>query len=154
MSWVEWIGFLISVTFLLFLLLRGVWETRQRNQNPEEYYKEQRLKQKRYKEFLKSMEIDVEDDFEQDEEEEIEERHIPPAPKSNGRVPAFIKPSPVITPRTPFAPTAMQQPTVQPLSTKPESEVAKGKIVISQLKSKKAMIILHAIVGRPKSDLM
>jgi hypothetical protein len=73
MSFSEFAGLIILLIIFLFYMLRRGKEEKQRQQNPEQYAKEQKLKEKRYREFLRSMEVEIPDE-EKESDHEIKEK--------------------------------------------------------------------------------
>jgi type IV secretory pathway VirB4 component len=65
----EIFGFLITLFILGFLFLKQVWEARARRANPEEYQRKQLEKEKRLKEFMKTLNIETDDDDDEAEED-------------------------------------------------------------------------------------
>ena len=61
MDIVQVIGFLISLLVLFFFMVKSIREERYRRQHPEEYRKEKEEQTKKLKEFLRSLEVDMED---------------------------------------------------------------------------------------------
>jgi len=58
MSLIEFIGFIISLVAMIFLMSRKVWEERQRRKNPEEF-EDQDQQGEILQDFLKSLEMDM-----------------------------------------------------------------------------------------------
>jgi hypothetical protein len=80
MDLIEFIGFIISITAIVFLMGRSLWEQYQRRVHPE-WVEQQRLKQEaQLKQFLRGLEIESDD--EEEEEEEVEEDFEPPKKKA------------------------------------------------------------------------
>jgi hypothetical protein len=67
---VEFIGFIISMVAMSIILIKKARDERHRRKNPEQYEKEQEAQGANLKDFLKSLDIDVED----------EEQFSPPKP--------------------------------------------------------------------------
>ncbi|HEV8050984.1 MAG TPA: hypothetical protein VGP47_00700, partial [Parachlamydiaceae bacterium] len=104
MSFIEFVGFIISFSAMIFLVIKRVFEERQRRLNPEEYARKERIKEQNLRRFMKSRDIysgDREEDVDEyeDEEEEEELRPVvkkwvnkpPSAPPAITHQQAFIK---------------------------------------------------------------
>ena len=72
MSFVEFIGFVISLVAMIFLVTKHFWEERKKRLNPEEYEKREKQQEENLRRFLKSIDVNVEDE---------EEFSPPPVPK-------------------------------------------------------------------------
>lgn len=84
MDFSQIIGFIISLLAIIFLMSRKALDERHRRQHPEEYADEQAKKENELKKFLKSMNIDIEDEEQFSPIQKPEVRPIPPQlPKKN-----------------------------------------------------------------------
>lgn len=134
MDWSQVIGFIISVLALAFLILRNAWQERSRQQNPEEYARNEKNREKRLKDLLRTMDIEIED-------EEEEEPQTPPQPP----------PRPIQKP----APRFSQQPIKIPPTKKTAAENypgivtrrSRGKKMLQNI-SPKEMVILSELYQR------
>ena len=61
MSFIEFIGFVISMVALIFLFSKKIFDQRRARLNPEESEREEEEQKRNLKEFLRSLEIDMED---------------------------------------------------------------------------------------------
>ncbi len=75
MNFVEFIGFVIVILAMFFILIRRAMEERRRRKYPELFEKEEQEREKALKEFLRGLNVDV---------EEVEELkpEPPPLPKA------------------------------------------------------------------------
>lgn len=64
MSFVEFLGFVISLAAMIFLSTKRFLEERKRRLNPEAYADEEEKEEEKLQAFLKSMNIDTEDEKE------------------------------------------------------------------------------------------
>lgn len=81
MSLIEFIGFIISMAAMIFLLGRRVWEERYRREHPEEFKEEKHKQEETLKHFLKSLDIDMEDEEEDAHPKpRMEKPAVPPPP--------------------------------------------------------------------------
>lgn len=84
MDFFQFIGFIIILIFAFFLAYKRIKEERLRRKNPEKFEEERREQQAKLKNFLKSLEVDM-------EEEEIPRPKPSPPPKPKPPAP---KPKP------------------------------------------------------------
>lgn len=61
MTFIEFLGFLVMMFAFAILIMRRIFEERRRQMNPEAYKQEQTEKEKALKEFLRTLQIDVEE---------------------------------------------------------------------------------------------
>ncbi len=61
MNFIEFIGFIVTMIVLFFILLRRSWEERKRRQNPEQYEEQEEDREKALREFLRSLNVEVDD---------------------------------------------------------------------------------------------
>lgn len=151
MSWSEFFGFLISMFFMLFVLLRPGWEARRKKNNPEQYAKEQQNREQRMQTFLKQNHIILEKDLidgqenilEEDDEaerqKEKERRAIEQSRKKLKHQQQQIKKQQQQT-----------QASSRPATIAKIMEKTYGEEVISHLKSSRELFIIQAIIDRPK----
>ncbi|MCE5319162.1 MAG: hypothetical protein LLG04_17595 [Parachlamydia sp.] len=86
------IGFIVSVFVMLFIIGRHVFSERRRQQHPEEAKLEERKQKETLKNFLKSLDVEMD---ELDEEEEMEARRPPVIKKAPPPPPQIVqKPQP------------------------------------------------------------
>ena len=76
MSFIEFIGFIISFAAMIFLVIRRFFEERQRRLNPEEYAKRERLREQNLRKFLKSRDLYSPPEEEEEEQEEEDEEEV------------------------------------------------------------------------------
>lgn len=85
------IGFIVSVFVMLFIFGRQIFSQRRRQQHPEEAELEDRKQKETLKQFLKSLDVEMD---ELDEEEEMEARRRPPVLKKQPPPPPRIEEKP------------------------------------------------------------
>ena len=78
MSFVEFVGFIISFGAMIFLVLRRFFEERQRRLNPEEYERKERIKEENLRRFMRERGIAVNDDDDEDFPEEMRRKKTLP----------------------------------------------------------------------------
>lgn len=104
MSFVEFIGFIISLVAMIFLVTKRFMEERKRRLNPEEYARKEEEQEANLRRFLKSINVDSEDE---------EEFSPPPHPKNRySQVPPPAPHQPLIRLRE-----TQKQPPVPPKKT-------------------------------------
>lgn len=153
----EIIGMLISIAAILFLVIRPLWEARKEKRNPQEYAEAKRKKERRLKDFMKELDIDIDDEDEEIEEEVVRTKKVPP--KREKEKPGYVHEHKAVasTPKlfkTPKRSTQELHQAKQMDVSHPEmrkERVSRGRSIINGLKSKKDMVILHDIIGPPKS---
>ena len=160
MSVVEFIGFVVSIIAMFFLIIKRVYDEIYRRRNPEKYEEEEELKDQRLKEFMRTMHI------EDDEEERM------PLPRN------ALKPL-TLPPPTPKQIVKSKKAFKNPMeSYKRETAVEKRKLessnesrygaaiddayqfvrrsvpsraegIINTLPSRRDMLVIHEIFGKP-----
>lgn len=150
MNLIEFIGFIITMVAMTFLILRRVWEDRRRRAHPEEYSNKKEQQEATLKQFLKSLDIDMD---EEDEEGEIE-RHIPPKPPQPIPKPA-VRQQQKMKRSNEFSSPKYTIPVVQNMAEGyhaiVKSEPSQASRMIDQLPSKKQMIVYQEIMNPPVS---
>lgn len=61
MNFIEFLGFIISLAALTFLFFKRFFEQRRRRLHPEQFEKEEEMQQEHLREFLHSLDIDMQD---------------------------------------------------------------------------------------------
>lgn len=141
MTLIEFIGFLITLTAMTFLVFRNAWEQRRKRSHPEEYRSEKDKQEQTLKEFLKSLDVDMkETDEEEPEEEEIEEIEYRPMPPPK---PKALPPSPPISIK--HYESLVEIPPVQ--NDKP----SRGSLMVNSLKAPRDMVVYQEIMNPPVS---
>lgn len=176
MSFVEFLGFIITLVAMAVLVGKKTWEERDRRNHPEKYKEEENSRQADLKKLLKSMDIDLE------EEEEV----FSPPPKPVAR-PLPVKANPpkykpgrlvgegytlstsverrelksAVEERAKKQQKYADEQIVSPEFLRKETDAydikkigtrtCKGKNVIRHLHSKKDMMILYEIINKPKA---
>lgn len=141
MDIIDIIGFFIVVVSVGFLFLRHIWELLYRKRNPEAYAKEQEEKRKRFQKFIKEMQIDLP---QEDEEEEEEEE---PVFKHSVVQPVRQRPQPEV-----HRPQHMRK--TQPVARAKQELPSQAAQIVKKLPNLRDMVILHEIIGPPKSKGM
>lgn len=86
MSFIEFLGFVISIAAMGFLMVRRFLEERRRRQNPEKYAEDEEHQDEALKEFLRSINVDVNNEvFAAQEERRIA---TPPRPPVKSKTPS------------------------------------------------------------------
>lgn len=143
----ELIGFLVSLFFLLFLFIKQGWDASARKKHPEEYARKQREKEMRLKEFMKSMDIQVDED-EEDEEQSIsqikrsQKNRQPPANHSARLISISPRPEKRVIKHVPLL----------PVYTATKEEPSRASRLIKAQHSMKDVIVLNEIMGAPRGS--
>lgn len=167
MTFIEFLGFVISLVAMFFLVAKRFWEETRRRRNPVQFAEEQRKKDLLLSEFMKSFEIpekgraqrnsDDEDEWDEDEEDiEVVEKIklVQPPPKT----------FPPLKPSIPLNRGSMrdsyQEEIVSSQFLKREASAydvvkqqtpSRGSMIVRNLPSKKNMLVIKEIFGPPKS---
>lgn len=131
----DFVGLIVTVFVLLFVLFRNIREVVRQNKSPEEEHIE-REKSRRVRKILKDLDLDDEDD-EEEEEEFLHHTHAyqPPAPKP------IAKPRPVV------------QQTKKPVKYEIFQKkliLSRGSVILNKLSTPQEMMVIHEIIGPPK----
>lgn len=165
MSIPEFIGFLISLFAVFFLVIRAIWNAMYSKKNPEEYQRKQKLKEAQYRQLMGSINQDLHNELrkknirkhlfdEEDEEEEEEEVLLPQKTASESlsryQQETFQKPMPA-----PIMQTRTISRAKSPIPFVEKTEKtgpSRGKHLVSQLKNPQEMIVLKEIIGPCKAQ--
>lgn len=128
----QWVGFIISVLALLYLIFRGGRSAVYQQKHPEEYAKMQFEEERRLKELLHNLDIDIE------EEEEPVPRYLPPPP---------IRPP---QRKQEFARRSVKAPKPVVLLHETQGHVTRVHKLLKRTQSPQDMILLREIIGPPK----
>ena len=90
MTFIEFIGFIITMIALFFLMMKRAWEERYRREHPEEFEEEEAERKQALREFLQELDIDIEDLREEEPEPE------PPPPPPTTPVAEEAPPPPIL----------------------------------------------------------
>lgn len=161
----EFIGFIISILAMVFLLMRNAKEMK-KQRDPEVYKKEKRVKDKQLKNLLRTLNVnlDDEDDDEEFTEKKARKERYVSNNKSSGNYAQTTKLQhapimpvmPVIsTPNT----AAVRIENAAPMLRASQKNVARivltkpsrGNVLLKSFKSKKDMIIIRELISPPKS---
>jgi hypothetical protein len=180
MNFIEFVGFIISFLFFLVLIMRRTYERWKKTKFPEEgetAEEETSDHKQQLKDFLKSLDVDMEE-IEEEKKRPMPPQVPPPAPfKEKPPAPKPLKPVGALV-------TAVDKQNFEThmdkrhLETKEEDRFAGAKIVSSyfrepaaadpyhikkqagrsavrkplyRVKNRQDMVILHEIIGRPKA---
>lgn len=169
-------GLIILFLAIVFSIVRNYLEMRDRRQNPEKYAKERKAQDEAYKEFLRSLDINV---------DEVEEKPVPkPPPPVPPKKKEFKPPKPVyrvaqqgeeaFSERFGLEPTldsysryeSIEERSLETNVSKDsdlhsplESDVVYGRVrrpseaksLLSNLPRPQDMVVLHEIFGEPRS---
>jgi hypothetical protein len=150
MNLIEFIGFLITMSAMTFLILRRIWEERQKRSHPEEYDKKKEHQEANLKQFLKSLDIDMNDD------EEPEKKPFLSVPKPFDRQQKMTKRMVEPPPHKYIVPSHIYTvPKVQNLAEGYHAIVkvkqSRASRMIDRLPSRKEMIVYQEIMNPPVS---
>ncbi|MBA3815634.1 MAG: hypothetical protein H0X29_03775 [Parachlamydiaceae bacterium] len=174
MTFIEFLGFCISLVAMIFLVGKRFWDENRRRLYPEKYAEEQRKKEKLLSKFMESLDdnrkdtvkkyFDNDKDYEEDGEEDGEEN-------ANKRIDVKVqevKPRPVLI-------TRQKPPSLLKGSMKdsyhegiasgkflkgeasaydlnrPNSAPSRASAILNSLPSPKNMLIIKEVFGPPKS---
>lgn len=139
MNFVEFLGFIVSLAAFIILAYKRARDARR--QQPDEYHLDSDEQDKKLREFLKSLDVEVE-----------EEKPLPRPP-----VKRKAAPKPPVPASQPYEFTTTQFKAYQPLLKAEKYEVireappSRGQKLLQSLPSRKNMLIIHEIFGPPKS---
>ncbi len=138
MSFVEWVGFVASLIGVVYLFTRDALAKREKAKDPVKYAE----KERRLKEVLRQMGVEVEPEEEQkiEEEEEEEEDEVEKAEQ--------LSPPPPPKPHAATSFPAIHVATTPGKIVLTESRVAK---MIAKMPDKRALLISQVLFGPPKS---
>lgn len=133
MSFMEFLGFLITVGGVIFILIQHAWENYQKRKNPEMEGNKEVLR-----DFLKSLDVDL------DSEPEPLPKPMPPVHKE-------IPKKKIIPPKSPIKEELRQTLKEKDAYALAHREkMARGRKLIGSLKTPQEMVLLHTILGPPK----
>ncbi len=144
MNGFEWVGFLISIISVFFLVGRAIYDTFVSMKDPSKYKSQQEEAERRFKAFLRGDEVPrvmgrvLKEVSEEDEEEELIQ-----ARKTALKKKTVYQPLPE---PTPIEPIKSWNPTI---SDNKEAN-SKTKQLLLQEGSRKNMVILYELFGPPK----
>lgn len=144
MDLIQLIGFLISVLAVFVLVTKKIRDERHRKQHPEEFAREEEEKEERLRAFLKSLDVEMEE--QKNYSPPPPPREKPPVPRVIKRIKSeveerldMIKPLPhQKTQHTMHYPGALIEPP------------GRGKYLIERLPSKKLLMLIPEIISKPK----
>jgi hypothetical protein len=138
MSFIEFLGFIISILAMVFLFVRKTMENRRRRLHPEEFEKEHEEEERAVEELLASLNI-----------------HLEPQPQHKSPPPPPAKLSPIkmqkikettqaVTPSNKFTFQLHEYHSIQKRSS------SRGYRLVHQVGSPQDIIVFHEILGPPK----
>lgn len=154
MSFVEFLGFVISVAAMIFLVIKRTYEERQRRKNPVEYARKEKEREENLRKFLKERGIDTGDDLNQEQRPQRIKKIVQQPPKAPQQKP------PVIPQRKNLTPTSYGdygRAAQHDLRTAEAYEVirveskSRGNLVLTGLTSQQNMLIIKEIFDKPLS---
>lgn len=157
MTLIEFIGFVISLAAMIFLIVKHFWEQGQRRRYPEKYAEEQRKKEKLLSEFMKSLNLSENDDKDENEEEEmmIEEVKYQPPPRkqipSMPPLPPKRKSSMSDSYREEIVSSTFLKGEAAAYDLKKQRRPSQASTILKSLPTPKNMVIIKEIFGPPKS---
>lgn len=155
MTFIEFIGFIISISAMVFLFARQTWENYRRRKYPEQYAEEVRKKDDALKELLKSMNIEVEEEEEiEDEDDYVEPVRRPPPPPPK---PIQLKQAPQPKKETErlfqeYSSGKMDLSDKGAYALGKVNQPSRGKALITQFPSTRDLFVIREILGPPRCD--
>jgi|688.fasta_scaffold08994_10 hypothetical protein len=143
MTFIEFLGFIITITAMIAIVVKKNWEERDRRKNPEKY----RQKEEQLRKLLKSLETSEED--EEEEEEDWEEPVVYAPPPKIPNLKKATPPKKLSQPLSSFSHTFPNE--SDAYAIKSRIETCRGKTILQNLHSKKDFMVLQAILNKPKS---
>ena len=156
-SFIEFIGFVVTLAGLLFLFLKQFFEDLKKKRNPQEYAAKQREKERVLKELLgERAKHSYEDEDEEDEDEEDEDRyHVTPPPFSQARNTMSLDKVTRHDEERRVKQRAITQPRNKAVSSSYEvvrhKHTSRGASLINKLPSRKDLFIINEIMKPPVS---
>lgn len=177
MNLIEFLAFIVSFGFFIFLIFKRAFENWKGRRHPSHDREEERDDGRRLKQFLKSLDEDMDALDEEEEEEEEEKKFVPmKKPQMPPLKPAYAPPRTSSAPSTPpsitfitkvekqapmddrFAGKQVVSSHYTPLShhdpyslSQMKNGTSRAYNLLRKLPSKQEMVILHEIIDRPKS---
>jgi len=156
----EWIGFIISVFAILFLLIRTHKHDKRMSQNPEEYARRQRERDRELRKLLNIEDKEEEEDDLDEDFDEVEEKNDQRYENVLPVVPQTIINLKTTTNITPPRPGPIRRLDQIKYKISKSSQAAfiiqdapsKGHKITKKVSSKE-MIVMREIIGPPKSSL-
>lgn len=138
MTFIEFIGFIVTILALFFLLIRKSWEERKRRENPEIYEEEEKDREKALREFLRSLNVEVEET-----ETELEE---PPPPEP------IAPPSPQVQETgIEDSPYDLLGPSASSWRVVGKGEKTRADKILEKLDQRRDILVFREILGKPKA---
>jgi len=140
MNFSEFITFLISAGVVIYVVLKRLWESRQREKYPEQYALKEKEQKEQLQQFLKSLDVDLSDE---------EEPLFKPIPKKAPEPPPY---KPLPQPKTQLKPIEEFQPhrrDAYAIATHRDS-ISRGRRIIERQHSLKDAVVMQVILNKPK----
>lgn len=157
MSGVEFIGLMISLFFVLFILLRPIFEAKKKREHPQEYEAERLRREKQLKEMLRTLDIKLENErervkevIEEEEEDEAEEQ----AQRQKHQQQLTIQPMKHFSPSQPMIPAGRTPAPIRRNYMAYQATMvegtSRGKKLLNRQPSRKEMILIQEIMNPPR----
>lgn len=156
MTLIEFIGFVISLAAMIFLVIKHFWEQGQRRRYPEKYAEEQRKKEKLLSEFMKSLNLRENDDKDEEDEETITEeiKYHPAAKRPSPPIPTLPqkrKGSMSDSYREEIVSSTFLKGEAAAYDLNKKRRPSHASTILKSLHTPKNMVIIKEIFGPPKS---
>lgn len=155
MTLIEFIGFVISLAAMIFLVIKHFWEQGQRRRYPEKYAEEQRKKEKLLSEFMKSLNLRENDDKDEEEEEEGMKtgavKYRPAATRQIPPIPPKLKSSMSDSYREEIVSSSFLKGEAAAYDLNKKRKPSRASTILRGLPTPKNMVIIKEIFGPPKS---
>lgn len=147
MSAVEFIGFIVTIISIFFLIIKRVYDAIYRQRNPEQYEAEEELRNERLQQFMKANQIGH-------EQARPQQKIVapPPAPKQITK-PKKIQKETLIEKgkRQSAAESRYGAPIEDAYQLVRRNVPSRAEAIINTLPSRREMLVIHEIFGKPLS---
>jgi hypothetical protein len=135
MTFIEFVGLVISLAAMIFLILKHFFSIAQQRRNPEEYARMEKQRQDNLRRLLKAKGIDL------GLEEEM-------APKKKPLPPKAVQKSSPPSPKQPVVDFIKPAESYEVIRTEKKSS---GSLLLGSLKSPRDMFVIREILDKPLS---
>lgn len=148
MSLIEFIGFVISMGAMIFLVVKRWRDQWQRSKNPQEYAARERQEEEALKKLYRTLEGRHDEQEEDDFFDEEEEEHNRPILRQQKVEAPVLPPPPPPMPASDLT-QSRKRPPNKPYEVKRQVTESRGSILMRQLTSKQQMVLLKEIFDKP-----